>query len=897
MPVRDTRPNSSGSSADGPALDPPRRVVVVAGVRHSGASAVARLLAALGLRLPETAMGPTADNEPGGESAVLHALHEELLTAAGSTWDDVSPFPGAWQRSPSADAFRTRLVAALEAEYPGAEPFIIQAPHVCRLIPFWLTVLDEFGVSPSFVIPVRNPLDVATSLASRDELSPSKGILLWLRHVLDGERDTRGHPRAFVEHQQLLRDWRGSMDAISERIGLRWPRDGDPVEAEVARYLSPDERHHNYSLDELATRGEVAGWVKETHALLLEACTSGEPDSGRLDELGAALAEADLTYGPLLAEKELEARERERRLTSELEHQQERAAKLELRIEQLQEREQMLERARKAEEAAARRRDAATYAELKELRGQAERAREAVRELRDARPARRVRPASRSRPALGKRKSRSAFQLASWLLNPRSQGRPRNVREFMALRRSPLFDRAFYLRRNPDVASAGMNPVMHYIEHGARALLDPSPSFSTRAYLTEHPELVDAGINPLYHFQRSGGNSAPRDSTGGSTPRIGYVIWDYPALSQTFVLSEIELLIERGYDVHVYHRTEPDRRAQTEPDVPSFTVKDENDLARLVSDHERTVLHSHFVYPAVTRLTWPAAVSAGIPFTFMVHGVDIFHQANAARNRVAEISRDDRCLRVFGAGEHHRRTLIDLGVPPAKVAVARQASSHPLASREIIERRLARPRRVVTCIARFVEKKGIEDLIRAAAILRDRLEVRIYGFGPLEQAYRSLAAETGATEVVIHEPLENSAAVDRALEEADLFALPCVIDANGDMDGLPTAIGEAMAAGVPVVTTNVSSIPEIVEDGVTGFVVPPGDPDALASKLAEVAEMPSADLRRTVQEAQRVVSEDWSVEAIVDTLLETWTGRSVGAAAGNGSRAAVIDDSRAAEVG
>ena len=390
----------------------------------------------------------------------------------------------------------------------------------------------------------------------------------------------------------------------------------------------------------------------------------------------------------------------------------------------------MLESERRAEQAAARRRDAATYAELKELRGEAERAREAVRELRDARLTRRIQLAWRRRPT-PKRKRRSAFQLASWLLNPKSQGRPRNVREFMALRRSPLFDRAFYLRRNPDVASAGMNPVMHYIEHGARALLDPSPSFSTRAYLADHPELVETGVNPLYHFQRSGGRSAPRGSAGGSPLRIGYVIWDFPALSQTFVTSEIELMIERGYDVHVYHHTEPDRRAGTGHDVPSFKVRDDDDLARLVSDHGRTVLHSHFVYPAVTRLTWPAAVNAGIPFTFMVHGVDIFHQANAARNRVAEISRDDRCLRVFGAGEHHRRTLIDLGVPAAKVAVARQASGHPLASREIIERRLARPRRVVACIARFVEKKGIEDLIRAGALLGDRLEVRIYGFGPL----------------------------------------------------------------------------------------------------------------------------------------------------------------------
>ena len=867
-------------------------------MHRSGTSAVARLLAGLGLSLPETPMGPAAGNEHGhwGESAVLHALHEELLSAAGSSWHDVSPFPASWQTSPSADAYRARIVELLEKEYPGAEPFIVKDPRICRIMPFWLTVLDEFGASPSFVIPVRNPLEVAASLARRDEFSQPKGILLWLRHVLDAERDTRGHPRAFLQYEQLLRDWRRSMDAISERIGLSWPRGGHRVEVEMERYLLPDERHHNYSLEELGARREVVDWVKETYSLLLQACTSGEPDGDRLDELGAAVAEADLAYGSVLAEQELEASERENRLASELEEHQARAAKLTQRIEQLEERERMLESERRAEQAAARRRDAATYAELKELRGEAERAREAVRELRDARLTRRIQRAWRRQPTPGKRRSRSASQLASWLLNPRSQGSPRNVREFMALRRSPLFDRAFYLRRNPDVASAGMNPVMHYIEHGARAMLDPSPSFSTRAYLAEHPELVEAGVNPLYHFQRSGGRSAPRGSAGGSPLRIGYVIWDFPALSQTFVSSEIELLIERGYDVHVYHHTEPDHRARMGRDVPSFKVRDDEDLVRLVSDHGRTVLHSHFVYPAVTRLTWPAAVNAGIPFTFMVHGVDIFHQANAARNRIAEISRDDRCLRVFGAGEHHRRTLIDLGVPAAKVAVARQASRHPLASSEIIERRLARPRRVVACIARFVEKKGIEDLIRAGALLGDRLEVRIYGFGPLEQAYRSLASEIGATEVVFGGPLESAAAVDQALEEADLFALPCVVDANGDMDGLPTAIGEAMAAGVPVVTTSVSSIPEIVEDGVTGFLVPPGDPDALAGKLAEVAEMPSADLHRIVREAQRVVTEDWTVEAIVDTLLETWTGRSVGVAAVNGSRAAVIENSRAAEV-
>jgi hypothetical protein len=97
---------------------------------------------------------------------------------------------------------------------------------------------------------------------------------------------------------------------------------------------------------------------------------------------------------------------------------------------------------------------------------------------------------------------RSFRQFASRVLKPSSAGRPRNVWEFLVLRRSSRFDRAFYLRGTPDVASAGMRPVIYYIEHGAKAGLDPSHSLKTQAYFAEHWELRGSSFNPLYRHVR-----------------------------------------------------------------------------------------------------------------------------------------------------------------------------------------------------------------------------------------------------------------------------------------------------------------------------------------------------------------------------------------------------------
>lgn len=290
-----------------------RNAIVVLGMHRSGTSAVSRAFSIFGLALPRTPMEPKADNPLGfwGESAPIVELNEEVLASAGSSWDDVAPFPPGWALSPAADDFKRRMLAAIESEYPGSAPFVLKDPRICRLLPFWFSVFEQARIDPAFVMPIRNPLEVAASLSARNGFSTSKGLLLWLRHVLDAERETRGRPRAFVSYEMLLRDWRAAMHSVSEGIDQTWAREGHQVGAELDRFLSTEHRHHAFSSGELDAREEVVSWVARAYGLLDEACGSGDtPDSEELDAIATELANADRAYGPLLAEERLDGERR-----------------------------------------------------------------------------------------------------------------------------------------------------------------------------------------------------------------------------------------------------------------------------------------------------------------------------------------------------------------------------------------------------------------------------------------------------------------------------------------------------------------------------------------------------------------------------------------------------------
>ncbi|MBL1217490.1 MAG: glycosyltransferase [Planctomycetes bacterium] len=357
---------------------------------------------------------------------------------------------------------------------------------------------------------------------------------------------------------------------------------------------------------------------------------------------------------------------------------------------------------------------------------------------------------------------------------------------------------------------------------------------------------------------------------GSDELRLAYVLWDFPALSQTFVISEIREMVARGFDVRVYYHKSPDEAADLDFPIEATRFRDHAQLSGHLRADKRNWIHTHFAYPALTLATYPAAKECGIPFSFMPHAVDIFHHANRKRNNIREITNDPLCRHVICYGPHHRSFLISQGVPAQKVLKSSQSFRSSVRA-ESRSGSAATPggRTRIVCIGRYIEKKGIEYLIRAMSMLdRDAFEVDIYGYGPLENDYHRLIDELKVENVTVHGPFQGDEERTRIYESADLFVLPCVVAESGDVDGFPTVFLEAMAAGVPVITTTVSANADIITDGINGLLCPPRDEAALAQRIAWYRSQPAAVLARLGENAHATVKQKTGSREVVDTLLD-----------------------------
>jgi glycosyltransferase involved in cell wall biosynthesis len=153
---------------------------------------------------------------------------------------------------------------------------------------------------------------------------------------------------------------------------------------------------------------------------------------------------------------------------------------------------------------------------------------------------------------------------------------------------------------------------------------------------------------------------------------------------------------------------------------------------------------------------------------------------------------------------------------------------------------------LILCVARLVPKKGLGDLIAACAVLQRAgvcFRCEIVGDGPLRAEIENAISSAGLGEDVALLGSMTHARLIKHLSEADLFALaPCIAE-DGDRDGIPNVIVEAMAIGVPVVSSDISGIPEMVMHEKSGLLVPPRDPAALAAAMARVLADPALGRR------------------------------------------------------
>lgn len=357
-----------------------------------------------------------------------------------------------------------------------------------------------------------------------------------------------------------------------------------------------------------------------------------------------------------------------------------------------------------------------------------------------------------------------------------------------------------------------------------------------------------------------------------SNLNIAYILHRFPTLTQTFVLNEIKWLKNNGFNVKVFCYNNPLKPIDLDfpLDVIRFDSSEDlfYNLENLLIENNIHLMHTHFVYPTATEFTFPIAEKLKIPFTVFAHAYDIFTKYSNEKNNIYEITHSNYCKAIFTLSNYHKNFLIEKGVPEEKIILTHQAVEFEI--NEIKPKEFNTPKKIVS-ISRFVEKKGYDVLIKTAELLQDeKYEFSIYGFGPLEKELKDMINERNLSNISIEGSLNGPEEVNKILQESDLLVAPCKIAESGDRDGFPTVILEGMAAGIPILTTSISAIPEIIFDEKNGFIVPPENPNELASKIKHIFSLPPEKIFEIKTNAQNDILKIGNVENTMKTITSTW---------------------------
>lgn len=377
-----------------------------------------------------------------------------------------------------------------------------------------------------------------------------------------------------------------------------------------------------------------------------------------------------------------------------------------------------------------------------------------------------------------------------------------------------------------------------------------------------------------------------------------YLVWRFPLLTETFVLRELNAVAERGaFRVELF-ALRPGRGEAVHPMATSWLrvvrtasiPRGSLALLRLMITRPRAVMrvmrdllldystdprallkglvvvvlaasfvpairrrrvahiHAHFAtQPA--EAAWALAAFTDATYSVTAHAYDLFMSTRGLDRRVRG-ARFVACI-----SDYNRRFLEARG---------NGGVEYPLVHCGVATREMRRPAHAPSAestrlimVSSFQAKKGhavlVEALQRSAALRSVRVD--LVGSGPLEASVKALVLAAGLGDRVTFHGAQPEEVVRRMVAGSDALVQPSVVAPDGDMDGIPNALIEAMALGVPVVSTAVSGIPELVRDGVTGVLVRPGDPEALAAGIRRVIEDPEASRERAAAALAKVGAE------------------------------------------
>jgi len=236
-------------------------LIVVLGMHRSGTSATTRALETMGANLGDRLMPSQHDNPKGYfEDLDINALNVELMYSAGVDWHALPSLDLGRLSREQREQYQLRALGLLRDKCKG-DTFAIKDPRVARLMPFWQPLFDRLNARVLYVVTFRHPISVMRSLKKRDNFVAAKSYLLWLLHVTEALRSTKGKPRALLNYDRLMESPREELARLAATLGLELNE--QRVDTFVHDFLEQGLRHTQFSVADLDLAESMPPIVKE----------------------------------------------------------------------------------------------------------------------------------------------------------------------------------------------------------------------------------------------------------------------------------------------------------------------------------------------------------------------------------------------------------------------------------------------------------------------------------------------------------------------------------------------------------------------------------------------------------------------------------------------------------
>lgn len=375
--------------------------------------------------------------------------------------------------------------------------------------------------------------------------------------------------------------------------------------------------------------------------------------------------------------------------------------------------------------------------------------------------------------------------------------------------------------------------------------------------------------------------------------RLLFVLTIFPKLSETFILDQITGLIDRGHEVKILSYLEPSdldtkdsivdekvnkyglmektvylrRIMNKQSDYLDFQASGRLripiSLSRLASNSD--VIISHFA-DRPTQIASKLSRAVRVPYIFFAHARDIFVNPDpkGLKNLVL------RASSVLVPSEYNRRYLVEMLGSQCKdrIQIVHCGIDPRIFKCSTKSRRRSFPFTILF-VGRLVEKKGLRDALKAFSLVHAKYPytcLKIIGDGPLKDELIETAFQLNISDHVLFSGACSHQTVQQAMRDADIFLLPACTAKDGDREGLPVVLLEASAMQLPVVSSYHTGIPEAIQEGESGFLVPEHNPQSLAERLGLLID--NASLRMSMgKKGREYVLRYFNQDAVIDRLV------------------------------